>query len=234
MAEKFSAAREKYPLTLILCVYKRIDRFKKTLEMLNRQSDKDFKLFVWNNSADSSLATRADEYSLGYPCVVHSTGRNEGSWAYVLAARMLCLKSEYIAFIGDDQVFGSEFVSMLKGDAAQKAVVGGFAWKFYPGKGYWDRKRAMPGQEAHFIGGAGAVYDASLFLDPAIALGCPLKFKAVEDLWLSYYASHVMGWRTYCGQTKTNLVSDAKDQWAGLIATKSQFLEYLRQQGWKV
>ena len=59
----------------------------------------------------------------------------------------------------------------------------------------------------------------------------PQQFSGVEDLWLSYFASHVMGNSLIAAPDLIRQVKDGKDQYIALREKKDVFLEWLRTKG---
>ncbi len=55
--------------------------------------------------------------------------------------------------------------------------------------------------------------------------------RNVEDLWLSYFASHVMGNSLIAAPDLIRQVKDGKDQYIALREKKDVFLEWLRTKG---
>lgn len=226
---------KKPELAVVLLTYQRPERFARTIEMLQAQTKQGFLLYVHNNNpeitgiVDEALSKSKLDYQ------VNHAEKNEGSWAYVEAGKKLHKAgTKRIVIIGDDVVFGSEFIENIAAEYQDKAIVGNYAWRIRPGGGYWKRDRVRPdGLPPHYIGSAGAIYDASIFALSAIDK-CPKKYRAVEDLWLSYLASTTDGWQLVATSVQVGVVVDGKDQYQKIISLKSDFLNYLRGKGWDV
>jgi SAM-dependent methyltransferase len=77
------------------------------------------------------------------------------------------------------------------------------------------------------------IADTSIFTIPEL-FSCPQQFTFIEDLWLSYFAEHRLGWRLLRSAARFHQIDDSRDQYHDLVNLKSTFLQYLVAQGWHV
>jgi hypothetical protein len=82
-----------------------------------------------------------------------------------------------------------------------------------------------------YCGTGGLVCDTKIFLEPGL-FRCPRRYWFAEDLWLSYYADHVLGWDVRKGDVDFEMDDDGLDQFHLLHGTKSRLLHYLVRAGW--
>jgi hypothetical protein len=77
------------------------------------------------------------------------------------------------------------------------------------------------------------VVDTRVFREPGL-FRCPKRFWFVEDLWLSYYASHVLSWELMKSHVTLAMDNDGHDQFLFLKRRKSELMRYLIQTGWEL
>jgi hypothetical protein len=65
-------------------------------------------------------------------------------------------------------------------------------------------------------------------------LAGPRRYWFVEDMWLSYYASHIRGWRLRRSLAEFRFASDSLDLDLTLGVTKVRMFRYLKRHGWDV
>ena len=75
------------------------------------------------------------------------------------------------------------------------------------------------------------ISDTQIFLEPGL-FNCPRRFWFVEDLWLSYYADHMLGWSLFKSGASVLTAPDDLGQFLTLGATKDLMFRYLVRQGW--
>jgi hypothetical protein len=216
----------------VLCVWRRPDRLATTLSSLRAQEDTSVKLWIWNNNpalrvfVDRTVAAVSDlEID-----VVHST-RNVGGFGRFYVARRLAEEHPFVVFLDDDQVPAGDFLRSLVEEFTPRTIYGAWAFRFLGRKRYWDRVRAAPGERVKFCGNGGMICDTHIFLEPEL-YRCPRRFWFVEDLWLSYYADHVMSWQLFKSAAAIEKEPDDQGQFENLGATKDLMFRYLVRQGW--
>ena len=221
-------------IAVIMATFKRPERLQRTIEMLNEQTFQDFYFYVWNNNLEIKDAVDSVLEESGRDYGVYHSKENTGPWGRPMAGKKLAKDYPFAIFIDDDQVFGKYYIEDLASEAKEKTVTGGYAWKFKPGKTYWNRTKLAPGQPADYIGGAGVIHDTTLFKQKKLFDYNDLAFGC-DDLWVSYYASHVLVCDLISSKTKVNLVVDGKDMSLNIKDEKVKLLDYLRKEkGWKV
>lgn len=217
---------------VVLCAWRRPERLATTLASLAGQTDVSVRLWIWNNNpglrvfVDGAVAAVSDLQV----DVVHST-RNVGGFGRFYVARRLAEEHPYVVFLDDDQVPATDFVKTLVDEFAPRAIHGAWAFRFMGTQRYWDRVPAAVGARVKFCGNGGMICDTQIFLEPEL-YGCPRRFWFVEDLWLSYYADHVMGWQLFKSAAAIEKEPDDQGQFQNLGATKDLMFRYLVRQGW--
>jgi hypothetical protein len=85
-----------------------------------------------------------------------------------------------------------------------------------------------------YAGTGGMVADTTIFRDPRV-FECPERFVFVEDVWLSYFAEHVLGWSLVRSAAGFAQVEDGRNQWSAMPTDhKSEFVRHLVERGWQV
>jgi Glycosyl transferase family 2 len=217
---------------IVLCVWRRPERLATTLASLAAQTHASVNLWIWNNNPELRLFV--DETVAGvtdfHVDVVHCT-RNIGGFGRFYIAQRVAHAYPHVVFLDDDQVPAPDFVECLVGEFRPKTVRGAWAFRFRGTRSYWDRVAAAPGERVKFCGNGGMICDTQVFLETGV-FKCPRRFWFVEDLWLSYYVDHVLGWPLFKSGATIVKEPDDQGQFHSLVATKDIMLRYLVRRGW--
>ena len=224
---------------IVMCTWQRIERLPITLELLTTQSCNDFDLFIWNNNSEyvAPIDALVGSREWPYPIAIHHSSENVGGFGRFFWCKKLVGTSDcsHVIFLDDDQEFSSELVSGFLREAAPRTISSRWSYRFVRNGSYWNRLRAKEGEEAHYCGTCGMIMDISLFKDEKFFSECPMRFRlGMEDLWLSFYAQHVLEWRLVASSVKVRTIADERDTYLKIRGAKVEFLEYLRNLNWKV
>lgn len=231
---RYVALHEPARVPVVMCTWKRIHRLSRILEMLAEQ-DPPVSLYIWNNNARRS--GDVDSLLAQSPIPVQSVHcrRNIGSFARFYLARDLASTHEAIIFIDDDQDFGPSMTADQLASFAPESLAGWWAFTYRPGaRTYAERDRVeAPLAAADYVGVGGMIADSSVFEERSLFL-CPRRYWFIDDIWLSYYAGHVMRWqlRRSCGEF--TFARDTLNIDRTLGATKARMFRYLKRRGWDV
>ena len=77
------------------------------------------------------------------------------------------------------------------------------------------------------------VADSAVFAD-ADLFRCPRRYWFVDDIWLSFYAGHVRGWKLRRSLAHFRFDHDDLDVDATLTMTKVRMFRFLKRRGWAV
>lgn len=219
---------------VVMCTWKRIDRLPRTLEMLAEQ-DTATTLYIWNNNPRE--AQRLDALLARSPIPVQSVhcSRNIGCFGRFYLARDLAAVQVPVLFVDDDQDFGRSMVADQLASFEPQSLAGWWAFTYRPGaRSYAERERVeTPRQPADYVGVGGMVADATIFRDDAL-FRCPRRYWFVDDIWLSYYASHIRGWRLRRSLAEFRFAADELDIDLTLAMTKIRMFRRLKRRGWDV
>jgi hypothetical protein len=233
-APTYATLREPDRVPVAMCTWRRVERMPRTLELLAEQ-DVPVVLYVWNNSRRD--ADRLDALLAQSPIpvqAVHSS-RNIGCFGRFYLARDLSERHDAVLFIDDDQDFGPSMVADQLASFEPQSLAGWWAFNYRAGaRSYAERDRVeTPLQPADYVGVGGMVADASVFADPDL-FRCPRRYWFVDDIWLSYHASHVRGWRLRRSRADFTFDADGLDVDLTLTMTKIRMFRYLKRRGWAV
>lgn len=186
-------------LPIIMCVWKRLDGFIQTIRQLNLQTFKDFKLFVWNNNPELDSEFRAAlKNHAKFKYEFHSSEKNVGGFGRFFYAKQIRRSRgllDYCVFIDDDQEFGPDTIQIFMNEAQPNTILSQWGWQFTTLQYYGEsRLQRLPGETVHYAGTGGMIVDMRIF-DSEGLFKCPTKYWFVEDLWLSYYANHILNYK---------------------------------------
>ena len=219
---------------MIMCAWKRVERLPRTLELLAEQETA-ATLYVWNNNRRA--AERLDSLLARSPIPAQSVhcSRNIGCFGRFYMARDLADAHDAVLFIDDDQDFGQSMVADQLASFESESVAGWWAFTYRPGaRSHGERNRVETAlQPADYIGVGGMIADAAIFRDPRL-FTCPRRYWFVDDMWLSYYASHIRGWQLRRSLAEFRFASDGLDLDLTLGVTKIRMFRYLKRRGWDV
>jgi len=184
-------------LPVIMCVWKRVEGFKKVVNQLNLQTFKKFKLFIWNNNVEIKdefedvLKFAKFEYE-----IFHSVDNIGGFGRFYYAGQIRRKPGlmDYCVFIDDDQTFGNELLDVFYNEREYNTIKSQWGWKFSGLNYYSDRIPVSVGEDIHYAGTGGMIADMKVFEDEELFL-CRKEYWYVEDLWLSYFANKKHGYR---------------------------------------
>jgi hypothetical protein len=217
-----------------MCTWKRVERLPRTLEMLAEQ-DTPAVLHVWNNNRRD--AERIDEHLRRSPIPARSVhcDRNIGCFGRFYVARDLAPAHRAVVFVDDDQDFGPSMITDQSASFEARSLAGWWAFTYRQGATTYAERDRVPAafEVADYVGVGGMVADTSIFVDPGL-FGCPRRYWFVDDIWLSYYASHVRGWRLRRSHAEFTFAPDEHDMDETLWATKARMFRYLKRRGWRV
>jgi hypothetical protein len=217
---------------VVLCVWRRPERLARTIDLLRDQTGVKPSLYVWNNNprarsvVDEAVAGAADIEVK----VVHSA-RNAGGFGRFYLAREVAQHHPYVIFVDDDQTFDRTAIADFVGEFRPETISGFWAFRFTEPSDYWARVPATPGERVDFCATCGMVCDTRIFLKPDL-FRCPRRFWFIEDLWLSYIADHVLGWKIFKSAVELDVDEDGLDQYHYLYDLKSRLLAHLVEAGW--
>lgn len=219
-------------LPVIMCSWKREESFKEVIKQLNLQDRQDFHLFVWNNNPEKKeYFEKTLRENSNFKCSIFHSEKNIGGFGRFYFARyinsLFCFK-KFCVFVDDDQRFEPNTLSVFLFEAKENKIVSQWAWKLFSLEYYSpeNKKEITPGDQVDYCGTGGMVLDMNIF-DQDELFNCPEKYWFVEDIWLSFYAKHFMGFELIKSSNKFINGSDEHNLWEKIKHLKGPMLEYL-------
>jgi len=170
---------------------------------------------------------------------------NDGNDLYtfrrVTLARDLAQQGyEVVIYIDDDVAITKNHINVCLSQYEPKTYKSAYAWSFYnSGQSYYKgrRKRKDNNEIINYCGSGAAIIDASIFLEDGL-FDYPEGTLKIEDLWLSFYAQHVMEWKlmylnidvNVAGRDEVALFRQVQKE----KINKDVFLKTLVELGWKL
>lgn len=235
-------------VAVVLLTWQRINHLKLTLEMLKRQTYKDFDIYITNANLREGPKAVIEKYSNyyrknGLRIDVSHDGNDIFAFRRFTVGKKLAQQGyEVVLFIDDDITFPPTYVARCLEQYEPKSYKSGFAWVLHHrGSSYykhrtrkWDNK-----QQIHYCGTGIGMIDASIFLDSALIETAPDAAYKIEDLWLSYYAQHVKKWKLAYMETPGVTIGGSDNVALFKViqkdpVNKTDFLHQLVKMGWKL
>lgn len=220
-------------LPVIVCLWNRPQRIRRTLQLLAEQEGAPpLRVIFWNNKPVNDRHYLGEIEAFGATGAIaaidyHSSRVNIGGIARFLVARSITRDAPSTPFVmlDDDLDPSATFVRDLLAAYSPRTYAG--FWAFVILDQYWERRNAVAGEAAQYVGTGGTVCDAALVRELGFFLRLPGRFAFIEDLWASAYAAS-RGWRVQKVDTPVELTSEDSNQYLGMIELKARFWAYLR------
>ena len=110
-------------------------------------------------------------------------------------------------------------------------MLGWQGWRFLGN--YWDREPVSVGDSCSYLWGGNMFIPTEAMADDGI-LALDEQYWNCEDIWLAYYANHVLGMDLRMGESDVQIEQDGKDEYLKHREKKVQLLNELRAKGWDV
>lgn len=187
-------------IAVVLLSWQRIGAIRGILNRLSKQTRRDFTVHISNGNLEQ--AGKIDEYAKLFAHRLDITVHHDGNDIYAFRrfplGKMLAENGvDVILFIDDDVLIPSTYIKDALSQYEEESYCSGFAWSFQDGGSDYYKKRTRHydnKQKIHYCGTGMSMVDARIFLEKGL-LNAPKEAYKIEDLWLSYYAQHVMGWQ---------------------------------------
>lgn len=186
-------------IVVILLSWRRVGAIRNTLSRLSKQTRKDFVVHISNGNIDH--AAKIDEYARLFPNlkinVTHDGNDNLSFRRFLVARDYAEAGYDIILFLDDDIVFPTNYVDSFVKSYKPGAYYSDYAWTFQKsGSDYYKyRTRVYSNDHEIKYGGTGvSMIDPAVFLDKRF-FKAPREAYDIEDLWLSYFCTHVLKWK---------------------------------------
>ena len=203
-------------LAVFLTVYDRLDNLDRTVAELKEQLNKDFDLYVVNNSK-VNISKLID-----YPCTIINQGNKWKMYGRFFAVRdvLRSKQHEIIAFLDDDIAIPRNYTDYCYRQFDPGAVKSFWAFRIY--KDYWDRKKLKGNEFGHYAGAGGLLAPSELFSVPQL-YDCPKEYWIIDDLWMSHCIAAYTDYPIRIFNVDVKLLDDRKATYLKIKPLKSEF-----------
>jgi glycosyltransferase involved in cell wall biosynthesis len=216
---------------IVSCVWRRIERLPILLRQLEAQTDQDFDLWLIVNDASLERQVTEQAQRSDLHTIVQVNNTNRGPFARIETMHENADNYDWFMTLDDDLDFGPQLVAQWRAEALPDTVRG---WKGFRFTGnYWQREPVAAGETCHYLWGSNLFVPADVVRDDDVAT-LNTHNGQCDDLWLCYYADHILGFDLRPADVDVGSVIDGKDSYHGLHQYKIEFLEMLRAEGWAV
>jgi len=216
-------------VTVIMCVYKRVERLPETIRLLEQQTNKNFRFIIWNNSG-IEISPQSNSLNM----LVHNSEKNIGGIGRFYAVKTYCGKFEKIIFIDDDQIFNNTLIADFIKIYEVNKIKSWHSFIIIDENNYFNRKKISKcGVKCNYCGTGGMILNSSIFFDEGL-YQIPNEYIFIEDLWLSFYAITIHGYVLEHASVNIQIIIDEHDQYKLLIDKKTKFLKYLIEKKWNI
>jgi hypothetical protein len=165
-------------LAVFLTVYDRFENLQQTIKMFHNQLNKDFDLFIVNNSDQ-----KIDDL-VNIECEIINMGNKYKHYGRFFAAKSVLYRGyEMIAFLDDDILIPATYTKLCHMHFDPKYVKS--FWSFEVATDYWVRKKLTGTKNGHYAGSGGLLAPVDLFKVPEL-YECPPTYWIMDDIWMSH------------------------------------------------
>jgi hypothetical protein len=197
-----------------------------TLNCLSNQTNKDFDLYISDNSNKTQkVIALISKYAkdIGINISIKSDNNEFKQFSRFLLARDLAQGGyEKVIFFDDDEVLSKTFVEDCVTQYEPKTVKSFWAHSINT---VYKRKTKIEKEEVgNYAGTGGLVCDISIFLNDDF-FDCPEEYWIVDDLWLSFYLLKFTDYKIQTLKTHIRFINDSKSTFLKLKEIKQKFSE---------
>jgi hypothetical protein len=218
--------KDKSKTALILCVFVRLENFKISAECLEYQTNKDFDLYICDNSNRKEkvigLTKKFIEPLNINTSIVDYKNKYKPFCRFILAKKLAEQGYDKIIFIDDDEIFSQLFIQDCY-DQYEENTVKSF-WSHRIEAIYRKKVKLEKDEIGNYIGPGGLVCSSKVFLDEDLFM-CPEEFWIVDDLWLSYYLLKYTNYKIKTLKTNIEFIQDRKATHMTLGKLKQEFAD---------
>ena len=234
-------------VAVVMLAWKRISGLKHLLRSLNDQTYKNFTVYISNGNLEPQKIEAVDRFCKFFKNTlkikVSHDGNDLKSFRKLVVGRKAAEDgADVVLFLDDDIDIPLDYIERCVSQYEPQKYKSGFAWTFHEnGKDYYKlrTRRFDNSKRIHYCGSGVAMIDPSIFFSEGL-YDAPEGALGIEDLWLSYYADHVLGWELMHMDIRGTAIGgdDAVALYKTYLAghgatyTKADFLKELVKMGW--
>jgi GT2 family glycosyltransferase len=231
-------------IAIVMLTWQRLEKLPDSLEMLSNQTNKDFTLYISNSNSEEVSRVEEAVNPFKEKLTINLTHDSNEIYSF---RRMFIGKElaengfDVILFLDDDVLIPTSYVEQCLSHFEPNSYKSAYAWQFLEnGRNYYRKRIRINNLNStvHYCGTAVAMVDAKIFLSNDLFLVSSEAYQ-IEDLWMSYYADHILNWKlgyipvkglTIEGNDLVALSKMVKRN----INNKAVFLRKLVSLGWKL
>jgi hypothetical protein len=168
--------------------------------MLCNQTNKDFSLYISNSNLDE--ISRVEELVAPFKEKLNINLTHDSNEMYsfrrLVIGKDLALKGfDAVLFLDDDVLIPQNYIEQCLSYFEPNSYKSAYAWQFLENGQNYYRSRiriTKTDSKVHYCGTAVSIVDAKIFLNNDL-LSAKDEAHKIEDLWMSYYADHVLKWK---------------------------------------
>jgi hypothetical protein len=201
-------------LAVFFTVYDRFENLQRSINLFKMQSNKNFDLFIVNNSK------RDIEGLVDMECEIINMHNKYNIYGRFFAVRdVLDRGYEMIAFMDDDVMFSAKYIQDCYKHYEPQYVKS--FWAFEIANDYWVRKRLIGSNNGHYCGAGGLLAPAGLFMVPEL-YQCPEEYWIMDDIWMSHVVLAHTNYKIRVFATPVKFLDDAKATYKKIKPLKSE------------
>ena len=235
-------------VAVVLLTWQRISSLKNNLADLHQQTDQNFDVYISNANLNSEAIKKVEKHSdmfvdRGLNIFVSHEGNEIYTFRrFTIGKKLFEAGYDVVMYIDDDVRIPRNYIEEAIKSYEPKTYQSYYAWRFFnKGNSYYkSRKRVYSNDKPiHYCGTGMSMVDASVFAYDGL-LDPPDGAMKIEDLWLSYYVAHVLGWKLKYMNIKDVYMPKTSDAAALFREVKKDkinkdvFLRSLVRSGWKL
>jgi glycosyltransferase involved in cell wall biosynthesis len=187
-------------VAIVMLTWQRLEKLPESLKMLSNQTNKNFTLYISNSNSDQ--ISRVEELVSPFreKLIINLTHDSNEKYSFrrLLIGKDLALKGfDAVLFLDDDVLIPQNYVEQCLSYFEPNSYKSAYAWQFLEkGQNYYKGRIRVTNADArvHYCGTASSIIDSKIFLNEGI-LRAPVEAYPIEDLWMSYYADHILKWK---------------------------------------
>lgn len=228
-------------IPLIICLWNRPKQIDELLERIDAQVGVGgeprprLRLIFWNNCApdqdwyEERIAAFRPTGAIDSIELVASPHNIRGVARFIVARWLYTagVRGNFL-MLDDDELIGPHALSELLLAGGERTIASFWSWRANPDD-YWQRERALNGEEADYAATGGCVCDIELVADDEFFTALPELGLFIEDAWMSRLALS-RGWNLRAKDIEVEFVLHETNQYGPLILDKVAFWSSLNEQ----
>lgn len=187
-------------VAVVMLTWQRLESLPQSLETLSAQTNKHFDLYISNSNLDE--ISRVEQLVAPFKEKLNITLTHDSNEMYsfrrLFLGKDLASKGfDVILFLDDDVSIPENYIEQCLSHFEPNSYKSAYAWQFLDnGQNYYRRRIRINNlnSRVHYCGTAVSMIDAKIFLNDDLFIAPPESHQ-IEDLWMSYYANHILKWK---------------------------------------